>query len=83
MNMATKNNKTLVGGIFDFLKVLFSLVLAIVILSLGLWSFAWITGIDTISLLQQGNVAVGLAVAGLLIAIAMILGPTIASVKIE
>jgi len=79
----SKHGKTLVGGVIDFIKVIISIILAILVLSIGLWSFAWITGIDAIGLLQQDNVAVGIVVAGMLVAIAIILGPTIASVRLE
>jgi len=69
--------------IVDFVKVIIAIVLSIVCLAIGLWSFSWITGVDAVGLLKGGNVAVGIAVAGLLVAIAVILGPTIASLKIE
>lgn len=78
-----KERNTLMSGLLGFIKVVISIVLAILVLSIGLWSFQWITGVEAIDSLQQGNVAIGVAVAGLLIAIAVVLGPTIASVRIE
>lgn len=81
--MAVKGGKTVVGGVIEFIKVIISIILAILVLSIGLWSFAWITGIDAMGLLQQDSLAVGIVVAGMLIAIAIILGPTIASVRVE
>lgn len=70
-------------AIVGFIKVVISIILAVLVLSIGLWSFAWVTGVDAIGLIGEGNVAAGVVVAGMLIAIAIILGPTIASVKIE
>lgn len=69
--------------IVDFAKVIIAIILAIICLAIGLWSFGAITGVEAIKYLRDGNVAVGIAVAGLLIAIAVILGPTIASLKVE
>jgi len=69
--------------IVNFVKVIIAILLAIVCLAIGLWSFGLVTGVDAVRLLRDGNAAVGIVVAGLLVAIAVILGPTIASLKIE
>ena len=66
-----------------FVKVVISIILAVLVLSIGLWSFGWVTGIDAIGLLGDNSIATGIVIAGIMIAIAIILGPTIASVKIE
>ena len=76
--------KVVKDAIVGFVKVVISIILAVLVLSIGLWSFAQVTGLDAISLIgEDANVAAGVVVAGMLVAIAIILGPTIASVKIE
>jgi len=75
--------KEVANLVIGFIKVVISIILAILVLSIGLWSFGWVTGINAIGLLENSSIATGIVIAGIMMAIAIILGPTIASVKIE
>ena len=81
--MAEKYGRAIWDSVLGFIKVVVSIILAIIVLSIGMWSFEWATGINARGIIGNNPTATGIVVAGLLVAIAIILGPTIASVKIE